>query len=358
MKRFLLFLIICALLMTTAAAASDNALPVEVTLDSIEDIILESSPDLKLLKNRLQSLEDDVEEIKWDLYDVEEQMNSVGLGEPNVTSLISQAASLRKQYDNAQYQLDLAKLSYNQQVSQLILAARQQLVNCLSLEGQVKTAEANAELQQKRLEDSEKKLAAGYMAQKQYDELSGHAAEAQDLLNALAGQLEVALMRLASSLGLPMDASLSISGTDLDANLVGSIDFTADTQVMLDMNVDIGAKEYELNHEENQAEKDYIAIDNARIALEQAKDKAAADFLEAYNSLCSANASLAASEKALEEKQEEFRVGTLLYEKGLKSKKQLEDTQLDIMNLEVRLSSARTSVYVQYLNYLSLKNGQ
>jgi outer membrane protein TolC len=360
-KRFLLFMIALMLFASPAAAAAEDTDPIEVNLDNIEEIILESSPDLKIIKNNLSDLQTDYHEIEAELSDLTAKFNLVDFNDPNawqaLTNLWAQIEALRSRSDSAKYNLDMAKIKYNQQVSQLCLSASQMLVNCLSLAAQIETAENSLAVQKKRLSDSSKKLGAGYITQKQYNEQSDLVIEAEANLDKLSGQEDVAILKLCSALSLKDGEKLSIKSSDMDFSLIDEIDFEADTVAMLSSNADVIAKEYALNYEKSKTESSWTGTENAKIALEQAKDQAVAEFTEAYHSLLSTYALTVSAEKDGKDKTQDFRIKTQLFDSGLISKKQLEDAELELKNLEIMLSSQKTNLYFQYLSYLSLKGG-
>jgi outer membrane protein TolC len=360
-KKIMIFVIVLMLFASPAVAAAEATDTIEVHLDNIEELILESSPDLKIIKNNLSDLQADYKEIEAELSDLTAKFNMVDINEPNgwqtLTSLWAQIEALRSQRDSAKYNMDLAKIKYSQQVSQLCLSAGQMLVNCLSLAAQIKTAENSLNLQEKRLSDSSKKLAAGYITQKQYNELSDLVTEAEANLDKLRGQEDVAILKLNSALGLKDGAKLSIKSSNMDFSLIDDIDFEADTVAMLSSNADVIAKEYALNYEKSKPESNQTDTENAEVALEQAKDQAVAEFTEAYHGLLSTYALTVSAEKDCKDKTEDFRIKTLLFDKGLISKKQLEDAELELKNLEIMLSSQKTNLYFQYLSYMSLKDG-
>lgn len=361
MKRISACIIVFIFLLSPAAAAAENTGPIEVSLDNIEGFILESSPDLKIIKNELSELESDYREIIGDLNDLEDQMDAVDLSTPNgwqtAVNLTSQMEALRNQRDKAKYNLDIAKMKYDQQVSELFLSASQIFINCYSLEVQIKTTENNLAIQQKSLSSSYDKLTKGFISQKQYEGLSDQLKNIEDNLSNLKGQKDVAILRLAAALGFTESTELTLKNIETDFVFINDIDFASDTDIMFVNNIEISAKEYELKYEENRREKNRIAIDNARITLDQTKEKALSDFTEAYNNLINIYRSLLSTEKDFKDKQEKYFISNLLYEKGCISKKQLEDAELEIKNLDLQLSYDKMSLYYSYLNYQNLKDG-
>lgn len=339
MKKWMVFLLTAALAACLSLPASATeaeqmlqAQTAEVSLSSIEQIMEDYSPELKTYLNDLKIMREKKE-------DAENENPSVE--------------------DAADYQYDLAKKEYGQKVQSAVLNAKQAYLACCADSDRLNEAQAAADSVQKSLNDALRALSPGYVSQKEVDSLWLQADQAKSTLARLNDQLAQKKAALRVLLGLPNDVPMIVrplSAGDVDFSDIPSINYGEDVIEMWKNSAKIKVAKLTYEYTEDYYWTEY-ELDNADIALQQARASEKAAFQKLYDSL---NASYTAYQQGLagvRQKENELALEQKALSLGYSSQKSVDGKTRELKSLQTTLADSRNTLFVSYLSYINMKNG-
>ena len=375
-------LILSALLiiinLTSAVSAKTNG--IKVSLDNIEDIMIENSPDMKIANNNFKIAEenyddlvDNVKDLEKDKDKLEKHKNKLEedknkLEEDKLEKDIEETESLIKKTNNslkdlketknkAKYTLRISRIQYDQNVKKLVFSAQQEYIDYLDTLSKKELKKDEVTFQQKKIDTNKMKYEMRFISKKEYTSNLIDNTDVDNSLEELNRKEEIALKNLYLSLGIPANTEIIVNN-DINADLdkISKLKFQDDLEMMLDNNSNIKIKDIELDKEENSDDNDYL-IDNAEIYLEQEKNNAKLEFEKQYNILMTSYNTIKNSNVKLNENQNNFNVMQAKYNYGFVSKNQTDDLERELNTKKSDFVSEKNSLYVNYLRYLQMKEG-
>ena len=313
---------------------ASQAQTAEVSLDTIEDIMAEYNLDMRTMLNNLKQARRDAE----DAEDTEQE-------------------------DTADHQLDLAEEQYNASYHSTILSAKQSyLVYCADNDrlAQAQVAAANA---RNALNVSLQALSSGYVSQKDVNDLQSQCDQAQNALTQLDNQLTQEKASLRTLLNLPDNVAMkvkSVTADDLDFSGIPAINYGGDVIVMRGNSSKI--KTAKLTYEYQQDQEDMpgftkYTLDNAYIALQQARESEEAAFRKLYDALNSSYTVYGQALSQVQQKENELAVEQKALSLGYSSQTAVDTRTQELKTLRTTLADDRNTLFVNYLSYLDKKNG-
>ena len=370
-------LLIC--IHTIGVAASTNNIT-NMSIDNIEDIMLEYSPNIKIIDNNLKAAEENYDTLIDDIKDFEEKRDKLKKDydealkdEENQTENVNIynsdliKKSLREIEDNintlkdtknkTKSNLKIFRIQYDQSVKNLVFSAQQEYIDYLDTLSKKELKKDEVTFQQKKIDTNKMKYEMGFISKKEYNSNLIDNTDVDNSLEELNRKEEIALKNLHLLLGIPTNTEIIVNN-DINADLdkISKLKFQDDLEMMLDNNSNIKIKDIELDKEENSDDNDYL-IDNAEIYLEQEKNNAKLEFEKQYNILMTSYNTIKNSNVKLNENQNDFNVMQAKYNYGFVSKNQTDDLERELNTKKSDFVSEKNSLYVNYLRYLQMKEG-
>lgn len=370
-------LLIC--IHTIGVAASTNNIT-NMSIDNIEDIMLEYSPNIKIIDNNLKAAEENYDTLIDDIKDFEEKRDKLKKDydealkdEENQTENVNIynsdliKKSLREIEDNintlkdtknkTKSNLKIFRIQYDQNVKKLVFSAQQEYIDYLDTLSKKELKKDEVTFQQKKIDTNKMKYEMGFISKKEYTSNLIDNTDVDNSLEELNRKEEIALKNLHLLLGIPTNTEIIVNN-DINADLdkISKLKFQDDLEMMLDNNSNIKIKDIELDKEENSDDNDYL-IDNAEIYLEQEKNNAKLEFEKQYNILMTSYNTIKNSNVKLNENQNDFNVMQAKYNYGFVSKNQTDDLERELNTKKSDFVSEKNSLYVNYLRYLQMKEG-
>ena len=320
-----------------AAEPAQPAQPqtVEVSLDTIEDIMAQYNLNLRTYLNNLKQARRDAED-----------------------------AEDTDQEDYYDHQRDLAEESYEQNAHSTVLSAKQTYLAYCADNDRLAAAQVTAANAKNALNVSLQALAAGYVSQKDADDLKQKADQAQNALTSLDNQLTREKADLRALLNLPDDVAMTVrpvAADDLDfISDIPSINYGGDVIVMRGNSSKI--KSAKLNYEYQQDQEDMpgftqYTLNNASIALEQARESEEAAFRKLYDAMNGAYTVYRQDLENVQRKQSELAAEQKALSLGYSSRQAVDGRTQELKTLQTTLSDDRNTLFVDYLSYIDMKNG-
>lgn len=319
---------------TDAAAARTRT--VEVSLDSIEEIMASYNLDLRTYLNNLKIARNNAE----DAEDTEQE-------------------------EAADHALDLAEEEYDQNARAEVLGAKQAYLAYCADNDRIAEAQTAADNAQKSLNAALRALSSGYAAQKDVDDLRQKTDQAQNALTQLDSQLTQEKDALRTLLNLPQDVSMHVkplTAEDLDLSEIQSINYGGDLIEMRKNSSKIKSAElsyqYEKDHEgeENDGFTEQTR-GNAYIALQQARVSEEAAFKKLYDSVNSAYTVYQQDLAQVQRKQSELAFEQKALSLGYSTRQAADAKTQELKTAQTTLADARKALFADYLSYLDMKNG-
>ena len=359
--------------LTSAVSAKTNG--IKVSLDNIEDIMLEYSPDMKVADNNLELAEENYDDLVDKVEDLEDSVKNLNNeidkapvlpdGTPSDSSqlkkelmdLKSTLKTLKESKNKAKYSLKVARIQYDQNVKKAVFSAQQQYVAYLDTLAKKELKKNEVTSNKREIEANNMKYQKGFISKKVYESNLRDNTDIENSLEELVKTEETDLKNLYLLLGIPMKTQIIFnSDINIDLDKISRIKFQDDVDEMLDNNTAIKTRKLELDEAEDLDNSDYT-IDNAEIYLKQEKNKSKLEFEKQYNTLISSYNVIKTINSKLNEKQNDFGLTQIKYNYGFVSKKQTTDFEMELDKERTEFISGKNNLYVNYLRYLQMKEG-
>lgn len=361
--------------MNIANVSASTKDTIKISLDNIEEIMIEYSPNMKIADNNLKSAEENYENLADKVEDLQDGVKNLNDKIDNAPVLpdgtLNDSSELKKDLielkatlktikdskDKAKYSLKIARIQYDQNVKNAVFSAQQQYVAYLNTVSKKELKKNEVTSNKREIEVNNMKYEKGFISKKVYESNFRDNTDAENGLEDLTKAEEIDLKNLYLLLGVPMKTEIIFdSDINIDLEKISRIKFKDNLDEMLDNNSAIRTRELELDEAEDLDSSDY-AIDNAEIYLNQEKNKSKLEFEKQYNTLMSSYNSIKSSNNKLNEKQNDFGLMQTKYNYGFVSKKEIADFEMVLNKQRTEFISEKNNLYVNYLRYLQMKEG-
>jgi len=391
-KKFLSFLIMTVTLANISlvnissvqAATTDNTIEtstdgtIKVSLENIRDIMIENNLDIKIQHNALKITNEEYHDAK-DAYDDANTAyeDASKAYDAAVAANDGTAVAAKKTLDNAETAKDeadttltkkrdannSASTTYDQKVETKVNAAQNDFIDYLTTLSNVKLQEDTVKANEKKEQKYKLQYENGFLSKNQYT--SNLAKDTSvNSLNELKDKEELARIKLCNTLGISAGEKVTFN-TDIveDFKVISSINYNDDLAKMLENNIEIKDKNEaidDLEDSEDTYTNDDIYDNNVEKANNELKvlmNTAETDFKGQYNTLMNSYNSIKSSYDQLLEEKNSYNVKKVKYDYGFVSKTELDDAKLTLDTDESALQTKKNTLYVNYLNYLQMKEG-
>lgn len=307
---------------------------VEVSLDSIEDIMTSYNLDMKVMLNNLKIAKDNKDDNE---------------GMP--------------QEDSSDNQYEIAKVQYDENVGNAVLNAKQSYLAYCADNDRYAAAQASAKNASKAYQVAQTSLSSGFISQQDCDAAKDQYEQAQNALTQLDQQIIQERDSLRTLLNLPSNVNMSVrpvTDEDIDFSVIPDINYSADVIVMRGFNSNIKKAKlsYELQQDEI-GETGYTdhTLDNAYVALQQARASEEAKFKQLYDSMTSAYTVYQQDLDQVQRAQKALETETKALSAGFSSQKSVDDQENTLKSLQKTLADDRNTLFTSYFSYINMKNG-
>ncbi len=386
MKRITGILLLLFVFMNQISVQAATRENIQLSMENIEEIITEYSPDLKIMKNNLKrdkekykDILDEVDDKESEVSSLENQINNY---KPEVKPEEQPKSSndkedntldsLKKDLNNAKDKLDSLKdekqvakhnlkvsnIRYEKYLQGLIESAQRQYIQYVDtlLKKELKQYETN--FKNKQVEINNIKYGNGFISKKEYEKNLDDITDFNNELKEIEVKEKNELKDLLFSLGVP-----SNTGIKVDTNIKGDLDkiskinFEEDLDDMLLNNIDLKIKDIENDKVKDDSDISDYEIKNNRISLRQEEEKVKIEFQKRYNNLILSSNLLKASNDKLSRTQDDALIMQTKYNYGFASKKQVDELEVGLNNKNQDFISQVNNLYMDYLSYMKMKDG-
>ncbi|NFI95544.1 viral A-type inclusion protein [Clostridium botulinum] len=386
MKRITGILLLLFVFMNQISVQAATRENIQLSMENIEEIITEYSPDLKIMKNNLKrdkekykDILDEVDDKESEVSSLENQINNY---KPEVKPEEQPKSSndkedntldsLKKDLNNAKDKLDSLKdekqvakhnlkasnIRYEKDLQGLIESAQRQYIQYVDtlLKKELKQYETN--FKNKQVEINNIKYGNGFISKKEYEKNLDDITDFNNELKEIEVKEKNELKDLLFSLGVP-----SNTGIKVDTNIKGDLDkiskinFEEDLDDMLLNNIDLKIKDIENDKVKDDSDISDYEIKNNKISLRQEEEKVKIEFQKRYNNLILSSNLLKASNDKLSRTQDDALIMQTKYNYGFASKKQVDELEVGLNNKNQDFISQVNNLYMDYLSYMKMKDG-
>ncbi|ACD24579.1 MULTISPECIES: TolC family protein [Clostridium] len=386
MKRITGILLLLFVFMNQISVQAATRENIQLSMENIEEIITEYSPDLKIMKNNLKrdkekykDILDEVDDKESEVSSLENQINnykpevkpeeqpkSSNEKEDNTLDSLKKDLnnakdkldSLKDEKQAAKHNLKVSNIRYEKDLQGLIESAQRQYIQYVDtlLKKELKQYETN--FKNKQVEINNIKYGNGFISKKEYEKNLDDITDFNNELKEIEVKEKNELKDLLFSLGVP-----SNTGIKVDTNIKGDLDkiskinFEEDLDDMLLNNIDLKIKDIENDKVKDDSDISDYEIKNNKISLRQEEEKVKIEFQKRYNNLILSSNLLKASNDKLSRTQDDALIMQTKYNYGFASKKQVDELEVGLNNKNQDFISQVNNLYMDYLSYMKMKDG-
>ncbi|OSA88381.1 UNVERIFIED_ORG: viral A-type inclusion protein [Clostridium botulinum] len=386
MKRITGILLLLFVFMNQISVEAATRENIQLSMENIEEIITEYSPDLKIMKNNLKrdkekykDILDEVDDKESEVSSLENQINNY---KPEVKPEEQPKSSndkedntldsLKKDLNNAKDKLDSLKdekqaakhnlkvsnIRYEKDLQGLIESAQRQYIQYVDtlLKRELKQYETN--FKNKQVEINNIKYGNGFISKKEYEKNLDDITDFNNELKEIEVKEKSELKDLLFSLGVPSNTDIKVdTNIKVDLDKISKINFEEDLDDMLLNNIDLKIKDIENDKVKDDSDISDYEIKNNKISLRQEEEKVKIEFQKRYNNLILSRNLLKASDDKLNKSQDDALIMQTKYNYGFASKKQVDELEVGLNNKNQDFISQVNNLYMDYLSYMKMKDG-
>ncbi|MBY6836993.1 viral A-type inclusion protein [Clostridium botulinum] len=390
MKRITGILLLLFVFMNQISVQAATRENIQLSMENIEEIITEYSPDLKIMKNNLKrdkekykDILDEVDDKESEVSSLENQINNY---KPEVKPEEQPKSSndkedntldsLKKDLNNAKDKLDSLKdekqaakhnlkvsnIRYEKDLQGLIESAQRQYIQYVDtlLKRELKQYETN--FKNKQVEINNIKYGNGFISKKEYEKNLDDITDFNNELKEIEVKEKSELKDLLFSLGVPSNTDIKVdTNIKVDLDKISKINFEEDLDDMLLNNIDLKIKDIENDKLEDNLDNDLEVSDydikNNEISLKQEKEKIKMEFEKKYKSLILSSSLIKTQNDKLNRTQDDALIMQTKYNYGFASKKQVDELEVGLNNKNQDFISQVNNLYMDYLSYMKMKDG-
>ena len=352
---------ICMLLLIIniiPASASEKG--IIVSIDNIDEIVIDNNIELKIAKNSLESKIQYYDDLDEEISRLEEFYNTVNnLSRDNSDSWENEEKleGLKKEYDKKKGDLKIARITYQNKVRDLVTTAQQKYIDYLYNKSLKDIKEEEVNYNKDKNNINKAKYDMGYISRNEYLTNTVDFIDIENTYNKSITDEEMSLKELKSALGIN-DENISVNeNLDFDISKIPNIDFEEDFNQVINNNSNIKIKKIELDQVEDNDDSDDYEIDNAELELTKGKSDLRLTFQDNYNNLMNSYNSIKNSMNKLTDKENAFNIKKVKLNHGYISNKECEEAYIQLINQKSEYIKEKNTLYVNYLKYMQMKDG-
>jgi outer membrane protein TolC len=361
---------------STSAATTDNT--IKVSLDNIRDIVIENNLDIKNYydsnKIAVQEYYDARDAYNNDSEPVQSNYTKTttdALGNTTTTndSVAYNAALKNYNTEKSTYETTMAaykkaQTDYDQKVESVVHTAQQAYIDYLSNLYNTKLKEDTVKSNEKEEQVYKLQYENGFISKNKYTSVLQDNTTPANALQELKDTAELARIKLCNTLGISSEEKVTFN-TDItqDFEIISKINYDDDLAKMLENN--IGIKDQNTAIDDLKDAKDtYTNDDIYNYNVEKANDElkllmntAETDFKGQYDTLMSSYNTIKSSYDSFNTEKNTYSIMQTQCDYGFVSQKDVDDAKLTLDTNESALQTKKNALYVNYLNYLQMKEG-
>ena len=379
MKRITGILLVLFVFMNQTSVQATTKENIQLSMENIEEIITEYSPDLKIMKNNLKRDKEKYKDILDEIDDkesevsslenqikCEEQTTPLEVKEENKSDdLKNDLKSAKKELDSlkdekqaAKHNLKVSNIRYEKDLQGLIESAQRQYIQYVDtlLKKELKQYETN--FKNKQVEINNIKYGNGFISKKEYEKNLDDITDFNNELKEIEVKEKSELKDLLFSLGVPSNIDIKVdTNIKVDLDKISKINFEEDLDDMLLNNIDLKIKDMENHKVKDDSDISDYEIKNNKISLRQEEEKVKIEFQKKYNNLILSSNLLKARNDKLNKSQNDALIMQTKYNYGFVPKKQVDELEVGLNNKNQDFISQVNNLYMDYLSYIKMKDG-
>ena len=362
---------ICMLLLIIniiPALASEKG--IIVSIDNIDEIVIDNNIELKIAKNSLESKIQYYDDLDKDISKVQKKITSLNnsitndLDEESKNKKIeerdqnkAELSNLEKEYDKKKDDLKIARITYQNKVRDLVTTAQQKYIDYLYNKSLKDIKEEEVNYNKDKNNINKAKYDMGYISRNEYLTNTVDFIDIENTYNKSITDEEMSLKELKSALGID-DENITVNeNLDFDISKIANIDFEEDFNQVINNNSNIKIKKIELDQVEDNDDSDDYEIYNAELELTKGKSDLRLTFQDNYNNLMNSYNSIKNSMNKLTDKENAFNIKKVKLNHGYISNKECEEAYIQLINQKSEYIKEKNTLYVNYLKYMQMKDG-
>ncbi|WP_315081197.1 TolC family protein [uncultured Clostridium sp.] len=386
MKRITGILLLLFVFMNQISVQAATRENIQLSMENIEEIITEYSPNLKIMKNNLKKdkekykdLLDEIDEAESEVSSLENQVNnykpevkpeeqlksSNDKEDNTLEGLKNDLKNAKKELDSlkddkvtAKHNLKVSNIRYEKDLQGLIESTQRQYIQYVDtlLKKELKQYETN--FKNKQVEINNIKYGNGFISKKEYDKNLDDITDFNNELKEIEIKEKNELKDLLFSLGVPSNTDIKVdTNIKTDLNKISKINLEEDLDDMLLNNIDLKIKDMENDKVKDDSDISDYEIKNNKISLRQEEEKVKTEFQKRYNNLILSRDLVKTSDEKLDKSQNDALIMQTKYNYGFASKKQVDELEVNLNNKNQDFISQVNNLYMDYLSYIKMKDG-
>lgn len=370
MKIKILTFICMLLIIINIVPASASEKSTAVSMDNIDEIVIDNNIELKIAKNSLESKIQYYEDLDKDISRLQKKITSLNnsitddLDEESknqkreeIKQNKAELSNLEKEYDKKKDDLKIARITYQNKVRDLVTTAQQKYIDYLYDKSIKDIAEEKLNYNKDKDNINKAKYDMGYISRNEYLTKVVDLIDVENDYNKSITDEEMSLKELKSALGIN-DENITVNeDLDFDINKIANIDFEEDFNQVISNNSNIKIKKIELDQVEDNDDSNDYEIDNAELELTKGKSDLRLTFQGKYNDLMNSYKSIKNSMNKLTDKENAFNIKKVKLNHGYISNKECEEAYIELINQKSEYIKEKNTLYVNYLKYMQMKDG-
>ena len=356
---------ICMLLLIIniiPASASEKG--IIVSIDNIDEIVIDNNIELKIAKNSLESkiqyyddLDEEISRLEEEKKEFYNTVNNLSRDNSDSWENEEKLEGLKKEYDKKKGDLKIARITYQNKVRDLVTTAQQKYIDYLYNKSLKDIKEEEVNYNKDKNNINKAKYDMGYISRNEYLTNTVDFIDIENTYNKSITDEEMSLKELKSALGID-DENITVNeNLDFDISKIANIDFEEDFNQVINNNSNIKIKKIELDQVEDNDDSDDYEIDNAELELTKGKSDLRLTFQDNYNNLMNSYNSIKNSMNKLTDKENAFNIKKVKLNHGYISNKECEEAYIQLINQKSEYIKEKNTLYVNYFKYMQMKDG-
>ena len=335
---------ICMLLLIIniiPASASEKG--IIVSIDNIDEIVIDNNIELKIAKNSLESKIQYYDDLDKDISKVQKKITSLN---NSITNDLDEESKNKKIEERDQ-----------NKVRDLVTTAQQKYIDYLYNKSLKDIKEEEVNYNKDKNNINKAKYDMGYISRNEYLTNTVDFIDIENTYNKSITDEEMSLKELKSALGID-DENITVNeNLDFDISKIANIDFEEDFNQVINNNSNIKIKKIELDQVEDNDDSDDYEIDNAELELTKGKSDLRLTFQDNYNNLMNSYNSIKNSMNKLTDKENAFNIKKVKLNHGYISNKECEEAYIQLISQKSEYIKEKNTLYVNYFKYMQMKDG-
>ncbi|MBN1036265.1 viral A-type inclusion protein [Clostridium botulinum] len=388
MKRITGILLLLFVFMNQISVQAATRENIQLSMENIEEIIIENSPEFKIIKNNVKKNEEIYDQLIEDFDDCEIKISKLKeekrkddlLKEPITNESKEEdkkrsdklddelekenikLENLKERKRNARYELRMCRIRYEKDLQGLVEKAQNQYIQYVDTMLKKDLKQLEVKVKNKQIEINSLKYGNGFISKKEYEKNLDNITDFNNELKQLENKEENELKDLLFALGIKNEKNVKCDiNINFDVDKILKINFEEDLDEMLLNNIDLKIRDIENDKLEDNLDNDLEVSDydikNNEISLKQEKEKIKMEFEKKYKSLILSSSLIKTQNDKLSRTQDDALIMQTKYNYGFASKKQVDELEVGLNNKNQDFISQVNNLYMDYLSYMKMKDG-